>query len=64
MNVMLPDIHDNPHRQQAAPAYNKTVEKQINESAKQIIKNNNNIFMIAFFFIIQIFCYIHERKCN
>ena len=42
MNVMLPDIHDNPHRQQAAPAYNKTVEKQINESAKQIIKNNFN----------------------
>ena len=40
MNVMLPEINDNPDRLQAAPSYNKSVEKQINESAEQIIKDN------------------------
>ena len=40
MNVLLPEINDNPQRLQAAPAYNKAVEKQINESTQNIIKKN------------------------
>ena len=42
MNVMLPEIQDNPHRNQAAPSYNKNVEEQIYESTKNIVKKNFN----------------------
>ena len=42
MNVLLPEIQDNPHRLPAAPSYNKEVEKQINNSTKEIIKQNFN----------------------
>jgi hypothetical protein len=31
MNVLLPEIHDNPKRKPAAPAFNEEVEKNINE---------------------------------
>lgn len=40
MNVMLPEIQDNPQRLPAAPAYNKAVEKSINESTKDFVKSN------------------------
>ena len=40
MNVLLPEIQDNPQRLQAAPAYNKAVEKEINESAINLVKTN------------------------
>tara|TARA_X000000368_G_scaffold377312_1_gene330900 strand:- start:138 stop:803 length:666 start_codon:yes stop_codon:yes gene_type:complete len=42
MNLLLPEIHDNPERLPAAPAYNKTVEENINNTAKQLIKKNFN----------------------
>ena len=42
MNIQLPEIHDNPDRKRAAPAYNKAVEEQINESTKDFIKQNFN----------------------
>lgn len=42
MNVMLPEIQDNPDRLRAAPAYNKAVKNEINESVKNIVKNNFN----------------------
>jgi hypothetical protein len=42
MNIQLPEIQDNPTRQPAAPAYNKAVENEINESAKQIVRTNFN----------------------
>lgn len=40
MNVLVPEIGDNPERLQAAPAYNKKVESQINDSVKNIVKKN------------------------
>ena len=40
MNVLLPEIHDNPYRLHAAPSYKKTEE--INNSVKEIIKKNYN----------------------
>jgi hypothetical protein len=40
MNVMLTEINDNPDRLPAAPSYNKSVEKQINDTTQQFIKNN------------------------
>ena len=40
MNVMLTELNDNPDRLPAAPSYNKSVEKQINDSTEEIIKNN------------------------
>ena len=40
MNVLLPEIQNNPHRLPAAPSYNKDVEEQINNSTKDIIKQN------------------------
>lgn len=42
MNVLLPEIQDNPHRQAAAPSYNKAVEEEINESVKNIVRKNFN----------------------
>ena len=40
MNILLPEINDNPERLIAAPSYNKEVEREINNSVKKIIKNN------------------------
>lgn len=40
MNVLLPEIQNNPHRLPAAPSYNTDVEEQINNSTKDIIKQN------------------------
>ena len=40
MNVLLPEINDNPERLNAAPSYNKAVEKEINDSVKSIVRNN------------------------
>lgn len=42
MNVILPEIQDNPHRNTAAPAYNKAVEPKINKTVKNIVKSNFN----------------------
>ena len=42
MNVLLPEINDNPERLTAAPAYNKAVEREINDSVKNIVRNNFN----------------------
>lgn len=42
MNVLLPEIQDNPERLSAAPSYNKAVEEEINNSTKEIIKQNFN----------------------
>ena len=37
MNVLLPEISENPTRKSAAPAYNRAVEKQINEKTEEFI---------------------------
>ena len=42
MNILLPEINDNPQRLEAAPSYNKAVEKKINEKTKNFIKSNFN----------------------
>tara|TARA_B100000780_G_scaffold264190_1_gene218642 strand:- start:1436 stop:2125 length:690 start_codon:yes stop_codon:yes gene_type:complete len=42
MNLLLPEIQQNPDRLPAAPAYNKTVEESINNSTKELIKKNFN----------------------
>ena len=42
MNVLLPEIYDNPQRLVAAPLYNKAVEKEFNESVQNIVKKNFN----------------------
>ena len=42
MNVMLSEINSNPNRKESAPAYNKAVEPIINESVKQIVRDNFN----------------------
>ena len=42
MSVLLPEINDNPDRLKAAPSYNRAVKKEINDSAKDIIKKNFN----------------------
>ncbi len=43
MNVLMNEYKENPHRKQAAPAYNDTVHKEINENAitqnKRLFKN-------------------------
>lgn len=38
MNVLLPEIKYNPTRKAAAPAFNPTVEKQINDSVKEFVE--------------------------
>ena len=47
MNVLLPEIQDNPNRLPAAPSYKKAVENTINEETKDFIvsnfDNNENI---------------------
>ena len=40
MNVLLPEIQDDPKRKMAAPAYNRAVEKEINEDTKNMIVSN------------------------
>jgi hypothetical protein len=40
MNVLLPEIQDDPKRKMAAPAYNRVVEKQINEDTKNMVVSN------------------------
>jgi hypothetical protein len=40
MNVLLPEIQDNPKRKMAAPAYNKAVEKQINKKTEDFVVSN------------------------
>ena len=35
MNVLLPEIQDNPQRLPAAPSYNKTVEQEIMRKNKR-----------------------------
>ena len=42
MNILLPEIQDNPHRLEAAPAYNKAVEKAINKETQDFIVTNFN----------------------
>ena len=42
MNVLLPEINENPNRGQAAPAFMPIVEADINEKTKQFIVNNFN----------------------
>ena len=40
MNVLLPEIKDDPKRKMAAPAYNRVVEKEINEDTKNMVVSN------------------------
>lgn len=40
MNVLLPEIADDPHRKRAAPAYNRAVEKKINKDTKDFVMSN------------------------
>ena len=42
MNILLPEIQDNPNRLQAAPSYNKAVEKAINKETQDFIVTNFN----------------------
>ena len=42
MNVMLPEIQDNPDRKEAAPSYNKSVENLINKNIQDVVKKNFN----------------------
>jgi len=40
MNILPNEIQDNPKRNQAAPAYNSALEKEINEKTKEFVTNN------------------------
>ena len=40
MNVLLPEIKDDPTRKRAAPAYNKAVEKNINNETEDFVVSN------------------------
>ena len=40
MNVLLPEIQDEPKRKMAAPAYNRAVEKKINEDTQNMVVSN------------------------
>lgn len=40
MNVLLPEINDDPKRKRAAPAYNRAVEKQINKDTENFVVSN------------------------
>tara|TARA_Y100000741_G_scaffold103564_2_gene77281 strand:+ start:3520 stop:4314 length:795 start_codon:yes stop_codon:yes gene_type:complete len=42
MNVLLPEIQQNPDRLPAAPSYNNVVQEEINNSTKEFIKKNFN----------------------
>tara|TARA_B100000902_G_C27194553_1_gene855745 strand:- start:92 stop:925 length:834 start_codon:yes stop_codon:yes gene_type:complete len=40
MNVMIPEINDNPDRNMAAPSYNPVISEKINDSVKEMVVNN------------------------
>ena len=40
MNILLPEINDNPHRYEALPAANPLVEDDINTKTKQFVSSN------------------------
>lgn len=40
MNVLLPEISDNPDRNMAAPSYNPVIKEEINNSAKNMVVDN------------------------
>jgi hypothetical protein len=40
MNVLLPQISDDPKRKEAAPAYNPVVEKEMNDATKEFVTSN------------------------
>ena len=40
MNVLLPEIQDNPDRKKAAPSYNEEVVKEINTKTQEFIQDN------------------------
>ena len=40
MNVLLTEIHDNPNRPPAAPAFNKKVGNEMDKKTKKFIENN------------------------
>ena len=40
MNVLLPEIQDNPNRLEAAPSYNNAVKNNINKETKNFIISN------------------------
>jgi hypothetical protein len=40
MNILLPEINDNPYRKEAAPAFNPIIEESMNEKTKQFVINN------------------------
>lgn len=42
MNVLLPEIKNDPKRKMAAPAYNRAVEKQINDDTENFVISNLN----------------------
>ena len=42
MNVLLPEINDNPHRNKAAPAFIPAVEADMNKKTKEFVTNNFN----------------------
>ena len=42
MNILLPEISDNPKRKEAAPAFNPLVEANINEQTKNFVLKNFN----------------------
>jgi len=39
MNVLLPEINDNPNRKRAAPAFNPIVEENINDKTKKFVES-------------------------
>jgi hypothetical protein len=42
MNILLPEINDNPNRNEAAPAFYPIVEANINEKTKEFVTKNFN----------------------
>lgn len=40
MNILLPQISDDPKRKAAAPAYNPLVEKEMNKATKEFVTSN------------------------
>ena len=56
MNVLLPEISYNPTRNEAAPAFNVEVEKEINKNTKVIligdIHGSFHIYTNTYLFIV------------
>jgi len=42
MNILLPEINDNPFRKEAAPAFNPIVENTMNKKTKEFVVKNFN----------------------